>query len=207
MAKAGQKEKRSMAWGWIIFWFILFWPLGALFLFRKLSADKAAVLKDGKKVTVVSFILMGLGAFIFLAALDGSTYTFFWAVALVGGGIWAFVLARRMKVDGERYKKYIAMIVNQSQTSVDNIASAVGVSYEIAVKDLQKMIDAGYFAGAYIDASQREIVLAKNAPPQVSAGPSAVQVQERVVTCGSCGANNKVTGHTGECEYCGSYLQ
>jgi len=213
MAMAWNKEKKSMAWGWIIVWFILFWPLGALFLFRKLSRDKAAIMRDGKKVTIISFVLVGIGVLIYSMALEvDAAYFYMWALALVGGGVWTFLMARKMKVEGERYKKYISIVVNQGQTSIDNIASAVGVSYQAAAKDLQKMIDAGYFSGAYIDVTQREIVLARAAPPQGSASyaqsaPSAVKVQERIVSCGSCGANNKVKGQIGECEYCGSPLQ
>jgi hypothetical protein len=81
-------------------------------------------------------------------------------------------------------------------------------------KDLQKMIDAGYFSGAYIDITQREIILAKTAMPQEYVSPispsaqaPSPQAQERIVSCKSCGANNKVMGQLGECEYCGSHLQ
>jgi hypothetical protein len=83
-------------------------------------------------------------------------------------------------------------------------------------KDLQKMIDVGYFYGAYIDVAQREIILAKPTVPQEAASSYAqtpyaqapqAQVQERIVSCKSCGANNRVMGQLGECEYCGSHLQ
>ncbi|MCL2078935.1 MAG: hypothetical protein FWH17_03725 [Oscillospiraceae bacterium] len=215
MAKAGKKEKKSMAWGWIIFWFILFWPLGMLFLLGKISKDKATIMKDSNKVTIMSFVLVGIGVFIFSRVLNtGGTYNYLWALSLIGGGVWTFFKARKMKIDGERYKKYISIVINQSQTSIDNIASAVGIPYDAAVKDLQKMIDTGYFTGAYIDVTQREIVLAKTVQVKESTSkeadslpPSAVQVQERIVACSSCGANNKVKGHVGECEYCGSHLQ
>jgi len=147
---------------------------------------------------------MGMGVIYLIMAFEDPGMI---AAAIIfdGGGVLVNWFARKTKREGERYKKYISLIVNQSQTSIDNIASAVGVTYEAAAKDLQKMIDAGYFVGAYIDVSQREIVLAK--PAQASAGSSVVQVQERVVTCGSCGANNRVMGQIGECEYCGSHLQ
>jgi hypothetical protein len=205
-------KKKTRSWGWVIFWFILFWPVGLILLFKKINSDKATMFKDGNKVTIMSFVLMGLGALIFMAILGGSadTYTFLWAFALIGGGVWVFFVGRKMKADGERYKKYIALVANQNQTSIDNIAPAVGVSYEVAAKDLQKMIDLDYFHGAYIDMAQREIVLAKTAPHQVAqmASTTQAQVQEKIATCGSCGANNRVTvGQIAECEYCGSPLQ
>jgi len=212
MAIVGSKEKKSMAWGWIIFWFIVFWPLGVLFLLKKLSKDKSAVLNDSGKVLTMSFVLAGIGVLVFMNTVGRQgfgAYYYLWAVALVGGGVWTFLIARKMKANSERYKKYISIVVNQSQTSIDNIASAVGIAYETALKDLQKMIDAGYFMGAYIDVTQREIILAKTAQPQESVSPVShpAQTQERIVGCKSCGANNRVAGQLGECEYCGSHLQ
>ena len=167
-------------------------------------------MKDSFKLMVVSFILVGIGAFIYINALgDGITYFSFWSASLVGGGVWAFLTAVKMKDDSERYKKYISIIVNQNQTSIENIASAFGVTYEAVEKDLQKMIDLGYLVGAYINVSQREIVLAKPASPNESGSTvsSSTPIQERIIACGSCGANNRVTGQLGECEYCGSHLQ
>ena len=201
--------KKGTSWGWIVFWFILFWPVGVFLLFKKLTVDKSATMKGGKVLSIVSFILMGMGAIYLIMAFTEDSSMIAAAIVFGAPGVWLFFKARKTKATGERYKKYISIVINQSQTSIDNIASAVGVTYEVATKDLQKMIDTGYFTGAYIDVTQREIVLAKTAPQQVSAPsmPSAVQVQERVVACGSCGANNRVTGQIGECEYCGSHLQ
>jgi len=204
----GNTGKKPTSWGWIIFWFILFWPVGLVLLIQRLSVDKSAALKSGKGVAIASYILMGMGVIYLIMAFEAPGLLAA-AVIFGGGGFLVNWFARKTKRTGERYKKYIALVVNQSQTSIDNIASAVGVSYEVAAKDLQKMIDSGYFTGAYIDMAQREIILAKIAHPQVYTPytPSHAPIQERVVTCGSCGANNRVAGHIGECEYCGSPLQ
>ena len=112
-----------------------------------------------------------------------------------------------MKENGGRYKKYIELIINQNQVYINNIATAVGVSREIATKDLQKMIETGYFAGARIDVDQGIIILPQRTAMYVSQSPD-IQPQEKVVQCQSCGANNKITvGQVSECEYCGTYLQ
>jgi Zn finger protein HypA/HybF involved in hydrogenase expression len=212
--------KKPVSWGWIIVCLFLFWPVGLFLLIKRLAVDKSATLSRGKTIMVVSYILMGLGVFYFFMVITGNveetestmsaiSYAFLMLVLFSGGGVLLNWFARKTKRAGERYKKYITLIVNQSQTLIDNIASAVGIPYDLAVKDLQKMIDMGYFIGAYIDVNQREIVLAKTAPPQTltqSASP-AIPIQEKVVACSNCGANNKVTGQIGECEYCGSPLQ
>jgi hypothetical protein len=208
--------RKTTSWGWIIFWLILFWPIGLLLLVKKLAIDKSATLKSGKGITVASYILMGLGAIYIMMAFSNPEMLAA-AVLFGGGGVLMNWFARKTKHTGERYKKYIAMIVNQNETSIDNIASATNVPYDVVMKDLQKMIDSGYFTGAYIDMSQREIILARAVQPvqtiqpvqqQVYLSPAFAYVQEAVVACGSCGARSRVTvGRISECEYCGSPLQ
>lgn len=196
--------KKTTSWVWIIFWFVLFWPIGLFLLLRKISADRSVTLKDGQTVAIISYILIGLGV-IYLAG-DMPLL----AIFLIGAGIWVNYISRKMKLTGERYKKYIVLIVNQSQTSIDNIASIVGLPYEAVMQDLQKMIDAGYFDNAHIDIGKREIVLVQAMPQQTSqifVAQTQEQVQERLVTCESCGANNRILGQIGKCEYCDSLLQ
>ncbi|MCL2828749.1 MAG: hypothetical protein FWD99_08455 [Oscillospiraceae bacterium] len=131
----------------------------------------------------------------------------------LGGGIWINEVSKRMKLTGTRYRKYIAIIANEGQKSIDAIASAMGVAYAVAVSDLQQMIDLGFLVDAHIDTESREIHLAKAPPPPrepetppVPEAPVA-QAQERVVACNGCGANKRVSAQVGECEYCGSPLQ
>lgn len=202
-----QNIDKSLSWGLIVVCFIVFWPVGLFLLFRKLSLDKSATFKNSKTVEMVSYALMGFGVIYLLMAISGRS-TMLMAVALGGGGIWVNQIARRMKSDGEKYKKYISAVVNQSQTSIDNISSMVGVSYETAVTDLTKMIDSGYFVGAYINENTREIVMSAVAQQPAMSAQSSTQTQYKVATCQSCGANNSVVvGRVTECEYCGSPVQ
>jgi hypothetical protein len=200
--------KKSTSWGWIVFWFILFWPIGLILLFKRLALDKSATMRCHKTLFIISYILMSMGAIYLIMAFAEESTMFAAALLFGGGGIWVNRIAKKTKIVGERYKKYISLIVNQNQTYLDNIASAVGVPYKVVVNDLQKMIDAGYFAGAYIDTTKREIVLTQDTPQHVSLMSSAAQNQIKITACGSCGANNRVIlGQIAECEYCGSPLQ
>ena len=200
-------RRRPTPWGWIILGFIVFWPIGVLLLLNRLAVDKSATLtaSTGSGVLIVSYILMGIGAICLIGALAGESGMFAGAVLFGVGGIYVNRLAKKTKCTGELYKKYIALVINQGQTSIDVIASALNVTYDDAVKDLRGMIEKGYFVGAYIDTNLREIVLTKNAPQHEVA--TAAHAPSRIVTCCSCGANNRVVGPTGECEYCGSHLQ
>jgi len=195
-------EKRSIPWVVVVLGLIIFWPVGLILLFKKLDSDRSATVNSGKLVAFISYVLILIGVFTlfgFIAYGGG----FIVPILFIIGGIWVNRISRRTKATGERYKKYIALVVNQSQTSIDNIASAVGVSYEVAIADLQKMIAMGYFRGAQIDFARRSIglpVMQVHGAPQ---GPAAF-VEDRVVVCPGCGANNKVTARVSECEYCGS---
>jgi len=199
--------KKPTSWGWIIFWLILFWPIGLFLLVKKIAVDKTATINSGKGITIASYILIGFGVIYIIMAFNDPEMLLA-AFLFGGGGILLNWFARKLKRTGERYKKYITMVVNQNQTSIDNIASVVGISYDVVIKDLQKMIDSGYFVGAYIDISQREIVLAKSSDEQITPSSASLSVpqQERVVICKSCGANNRVLSQVGECDYCGSPL-
>ena len=133
--------KKSMSWGWIIFLLIIFWPVGLLFLFKKIKSDKATVIKDSKTIRIMSYVLMGLGVFSIYTALTSNAETILSAFFFGIGGVVLNIYARKMKTQSHEFTS-------------DN------------------------------------------------------QVSESVVTCGNCGANNRILiGQTGECEHCGSPMQ
>lgn len=213
--KKNPKLSSAYSWPVIIIVLIIFWPVGIYLMYKRFSLDKSATLKNSKTVAIISYILMALGVIYLIMGLtgqlnttDGSSpvgSTILLTLLFGGGGIYLFFVSKRMKRNGEKYKHYINLIVNQQQTSIDNIAAAVGVSYDDAKKDLQKMIDCGYFSGAYIHEGNREFVMEQKQPKaEVNSGSA----QTKVVVCKSCGANNTVIiGKTCECEYCGSPIQ
>ena len=201
--------RQPMAWGGIILCLILFWPLGLFFLFRRISSDRCAILQNARTVARISYVLLGASVVYIVLAVNGGLSYLIPAALTGGGGLWLHFTSRNMRRTGERYKKYIALVVNHAQTSIDAIASAVGVSYHLAVADLQKMIDRGYFKGAYIDVVTREIHLTMPPAPFFAFDAQAQHTapQERILTCRSCGANNRVTTQIGACAYCGTPLQ
>jgi len=199
----------------IIFCFIIFWPVGLLLLFIRLGSDRTAAIKSAWIISAVSYVMLIIGSALLIAAIADVYGVIMPAIALLIGGVVLNRVARQTRVRSDRYKSYIALIVNQGVASIDVIAQAVGQPYEAAVADLQKMITAGYFAGAFIDYQQRLILLAHSAPGPYITVPSsslsaftAAPPQTKTVTCSSCGANNAITiGSFTECEYCGSPLE
>lgn len=218
------KEKKSTSWGVIILVLIIFWPVGLFLLYRKITGDKAAALKNSKVLNIIGWVFVALAIIYIFMAISGdlktdkgSSVLELIMIALVffgGGGAFMIYTAKKMKVNAEKCKKYIAIVINNNETSIDNIAAAVHLGYEQTTKDLQKMIDNGYFENAYIDVSNREIVLPNKNPIQthsiskIQRNPPVNQPQITAVVCRNCGANNKVVeGQVCECEYCGSMLK
>ena len=209
-------KSKSTSWVVIVICFIIFWPLGLILLLNKLASDRSATLKYGGALSGVAFILIGIGVVYFIMSYTRGSGFMTHAVMFIIGGIFLFITSRRAKIKGERYKKYIDLVVNQSQTSISYIASAVGVSRVTAASDLESMVNAGYFPGAFVSLARGEIVMRGSLSPHDSQHSAPVQtasqasgpVQPTVVSCKSCGANNKaLPGQIVECEYCGSPLQ
>ncbi len=123
-----QKQK-SVSWGWIIFWCIFFFPVGVYLIFERLKIDKTATLNNSKTVITISYVLM----FFSLASLtsiptEGSSMILAFFVYGLGGA-WLYRVGKKMKAAGERYKKYITLIINQNITMVDSIAHSLNLTY------------------------------------------------------------------------------
>jgi len=203
--------RKQTSWGWIIFWFILFWPVGLVLLIKRQNSDKSAALRSYKGIIITSYVLMGLGAIYFLMGVTGQPDALIAFLVFGGGGVVTFLYARKSQKKSEHYKKYINMVVNQNQTSIDSISAAVDLPYSAVLNDLQNMVSEGYLPGAYVDISQRKIILGNVTQQMVSPTPvsnNITQPQTAVVICSGCSANNKVVvGQSTSCEYCGTFLQ
>lgn len=208
------ETKQIPSWKIVIIFLIVFWPVGLYLLYRRLSGDKVAFFKNSKALNVVGIGFLVFAAIYIWMTITGDMKTSDGLSAFVfsgvGGGLMLYA-ANRIKNNGEKFKKYISIVVNNKQTSIDNIAAAIPTDYVQATKDLQKMIDMGYFEGAYIDATSRDIILhnEKNQQSDNTQGDNLNEESKfKVVVCKNCGANNKVMeGKVCECEFCGSPLQ
>lgn len=207
---ASQSPKISGIYSWpvIILVCIVFWPVGLFLLWKRVSVDKRASLTTGRVITICGFVSLAISLMGFLVSIsegfgsdDISTIIFF----IIAGA--ALVLTgNNITKNAGKYKKYLSIIVNQGITSIDSIASASSVSYEAAKKDIEKMIDKGYFSGAYINDGSRELVLPRaDYKESMEQNNNEQHMETKVVVCKSCGANNTViVGKTAECEFCGS---
>jgi hypothetical protein len=207
------------SWPMIILFLLFFWPIGLYLIIKRYSSDKAAaVASGGRGLKIFGIILLVFSGFGILGSLDpfdgGSIVIFLFFIA---GGVVMLRKAKKIKKEGESIKRYLAMIVNNNVRQLDEIAAATGKPYNVVKSEVQKMIDKGFLKNAYINESERSVVVAGSNPVNTSVNTNmefqrqmpfaAAPVQPRVVACSCCGANNTITGENGECEYCGSPLK
>jgi len=219
--------RTPISWTWVIIALIAFWPIGLVLLFTKLSQDRTATFTCGRRLRTVSIVLFIVGGLILIGARSAGMGV---GVLFIIGGFLVLRAARKNDARSNLYRQYINLVANHGVTSVDAIANAVGLPWDAVMHDLQLMINHGYFSGAQLDGFSRSIVwnvahhMGSHSGPHT--GPFATPLEEtfatmfagpgtppppgpvsRIVRCDGCGANNKVDGAVGMCEYCGSHLK
>ncbi|MCL2136975.1 MAG: hypothetical protein FWH40_05590 [Coriobacteriia bacterium] len=193
---------------YIIWLLVFFWPIGLYLLYTHMTSDKTDLMRNSKilKNFGIGFFIFGaISTVSFLVRLDefgisANILYIFFAISFAVGGFMMIRLSQRKMLMAQRYRKYIAQIVNQDKRSLNDIAFALEIEYPEVVSDLEKMIELGFFTNAYIDEKSRSIVL-----PDLL--PNDKDDHIRVVRCSSCGGNNKLAANKPPiCEYCDSAL-
>ena len=132
----------------------------------------------GKSGWTVASLVTGM---VFLLSAAGSTDNpeFRLGVAIVGAilvvvaGIMKLVLNARAK----RIRTYEAKINKNGNTSIDDLAAAVGKPFNKVADELQAMIADGFFPQAYVDINNRMLVMTKNGVPIESVERSAAELK------------------------------
>lgn len=139
---------------------------------------------------------------------------------MIVGGIVVIAYADKSKRRAIRNRQYIDLIVNQGQTSLDNIANMCNINYDLVVKELRTLITLGVLKNAVLDEMTRTITIQRVAPqiPQQNlqqtlsglvdgvVGTQASESAQMVAcTCPGCGAKVAIRkGTTQVCDYCDS---
>lgn len=203
------------SWPVIILALLFCWPFGLYLIIKKVSVDRKAAIASSAIFMVFAILLYAMAGFWTLGALvclsepaDAELVVIFFVFALIFGlgGFALHKYSKKIKKTANEVKTYLAIIVNGNETNIDAIASAIGKNYSDAKVDIQKLIDNGYLKNSYIDEGRREVIL-PNQVPQNDNITTAIPENSKIVTCHCCGANNKIHGEIGECEYCGSSLK
>lgn len=199
-------QSSGPSWIAIIILMIVFWPVGIYLLYKRLKVDRKAAIRSGRFLNGFGITLIVLGGL----AIIGDSSTAAVAISFIILGVVLIRTGSKNKKQAMRIRQYIALIINQHITSLDELARATGNTYVVVCDDLNKMIEKGYLPGAYLNLSIRQIMLPGQQAPiyRANAQGTRRQVRTKVISCKGCGAEMIVAeGTIRKCEYCGTPLQ
>jgi hypothetical protein len=199
MAKNANKIMGT-SWTVIILMLIIFFPVGIVMLVKKVKKEKSRYDENGKTMIVLGWVLMLLGVYYFFDSFTSEIKydsLFFLLTLLWVGGVALVFNGRKYRNKASRIARYRAIISNQSECFIDEIAQVFPTSFDNTCRNLQTMIDEGFLVNSYIDLPKGKLII-KNQD-------SERQTNE-TIKCPFCGATIKVA-HKGlyQCEYCGSH--
>lgn len=143
---------------------------------QKRNEKKLNKKRLGRSAWTVSFLVLGI-MFVLLLFADSTTASEIIEYASMGGiflgasGIMKLVLSNRAK----RIRAYEARVNYSGNTSIDELAAAVGRPYEKTCDELQQMIVDGFFGEAYVDIDNRLLVMTRNGKPVQDVARSAAE--------------------------------
>lgn len=224
------KKEKGDPWSVIILLLIFLFFIGIPLMLSKLHKDKENMLSNAKKTSIVGWIFFGLGCFYLLMSLtgnvvaeDGSSIiggTIMMVVICCGGGYAIVRHAKKYKDMGLKYERYITVAASSPTGSLDDMAAAIGETFDDTSRNIQSLIDAGLLENSYIDQMQRCLVspivgstcqtrrMQSSTNVNTAQPAKAAKPKVKTVKCPNCGGVNNVTEGAGNiCEYCGSPLE
>lgn len=207
--RPSRPRQQGAPWPIIIILFFVFWPAGLVLLYLKVKKGKQASSAMGRifrGIGIVLYVFTALCLMTFSSGDEGYI-CFFAMLATV-----FYVVGHKMVKRSKKTKQYIALIVNQHITSIDELARATGTTYEKACNELQQVIDGGFFPGACLNLSARRFIIPGAGAPiyrekMPQQGPRQ-GAKTRAASCKGCGAQIIVAvGAVRKCEYCGTPVQ
>lgn len=197
-----QDKGGNTSWPLVILMLVLFPPLGAVFMWRKLSYEKLQAYRNGQVVAIFGGVVAILAARLPLAELvyvlrgqsAPSSISFillFGSVSLVGIGM--ILLGIKISRAGELDLYLLYLIREQKITDLPKLAQMAGISYKTLTLKLEKLID-GPLQDAYIYHRDRILIV-----PGIS--------ERSACFCRQCGATTVLYANEERiCEYCGAPL-
>lgn len=205
MAKEQEAQEKT-TWKSIIIFLIFFFPIGIALLLIKLHEEKDNCVSNGCWTAVVGciFVLIGISCAwdvlkgLFTATDSNVTVSSIFILTGIG---YALVRQGTKYINlGIAYEQYCSIIPGIPNGSIELIASACQKPVDDVCKELQKMINKGFFPHCHIDPEQKLFF----SPHMRGYTPviQSVDKKPKVVTCPNCGAVNTVWEEISKCEYC-----
>lgn len=235
-----ENRTKAPSWGKIILCLILFYPVGIFFLCQRVRYNRETARKFRKILKVFGYFCLFGAAVLLIGLIGGMGSQTDDETEIIGGffvylvlGVFTLYASKRMDKFENHYIIYKDIIMNQNERNIQNIALQAGLSCKKTQKELQKMINKGYFDEAYINMESYEIVVPNRIQPvrtaqttvppdrgythqstvtasqpgrsYASQSATAAPPREKVVKCPNCGGMNRIrAGTISECDFCGS---
>ena len=156
---------------------------------QKAKQAVRSILQSPKENNSSSWLLMIAGALIMAGAVfwgipsaiqAGGVYPIGTAVASLFGGGCMLASGIMMKRALQRYSAYLAIIGPNEAVEIETLAKKVGVKPKQAERDLQKMIEKGYFGkSAYINKELGYIFMSSRADEELTRARAAAMEKNR----------------------------
>jgi len=224
------QTRKTYSWTSIVILLIIFWPIGLIMLFSKLSNDRTASFGGGSGIIkFIGVVLVAFGViFLFtLASGDASIATTGIVLAAIFAvpGFYLIKKSNQVKNSGTKNRKYIDYIVNNQIHDIHELARRMNVSQEVVIEDVNGMINRGMLGGARLNLKEGVIQFPRPKPREEQPRPVTPstphrdqrpmhrepvqefkQFEPQTIRCTSCSANNFVESLPATCEYCGTSL-
>lgn len=158
---------------------------------------------------IVLALLFGITSFV----PDSNTGYFIAGLVLTVIGVWLIIAGVRRNNLIKLFKSYATSLADDPIKSIETLASAKNTSVAVVKRNLQLMINKGYFVNVAIDQQRNCLVFGNEAEmlqkaAAANANASHSTAEFVTVACPGCGAPNKVQkGAVSKCEYCGAPLK
>jgi hypothetical protein len=213
------KENKIPSMWSVIIAFIFFFPIGFYLLYKRLTADKAA-LSSNSKVKInygTGLFLLGIVYVIMFLSDTIATEDSIGAVIVVIicmfilPGLYLIHLGDKLMKLHKCYISFVRLTDNKYSTSIDYIGEATHTRGSNVIGIFNQLQEYGLFKDALLDLSTREIIFPSRRKVyiQVNSNVNVPQsdFKQKVVTCNSCGAKaSVVVGRVAKCEYCDTLL-
>ncbi|WP_312634868.1 5-bromo-4-chloroindolyl phosphate hydrolysis family protein [Oscillibacter sp.] len=129
---------------------------------RNLTRPPAVKRSNSRTMKIIGLVAMGIGilaagdpAEMMFSGFSGYLWELLQYLAIAAGGLGLFLGGLSMDATMRRYARYSAVLGEAEAISVEDLSRKLGWSRRRVEKDLEKMIDRGYFGSqAYLDQIQ-----------------------------------------------------
>lgn len=170
-----------------------------------------------KVMAVCSFVMTAIGLLVCLTDTFGNGNFEVTVIFLVIGlGLWILgtkVMGEKGNIKINKRVNYKKLIGDNEVTDLNRIVDTTGKSYDEVKNDIQNLQKKGLWSEYYIDDELKMLIKStKNTEASEVPEPKAEDAfteeeKANIVICPCCGAENRLIGETGVCEYCGAALE